>query len=85
MSLYLARRAVAHTALEPDVHVVLGAPVCDRSLGRNLILLLRVNVEYVAISAGRGRLGRGVVVFHVQLVGKIDAPLGCVVRLVVKV
>ena len=45
MPLYLARGAVAQAVLELDVHVVLGALVCDRRRRGDVILLLRIDVE----------------------------------------
>ena len=47
VALYLARGAVAQTALELDVHVVCGALIRYRRARGDAVLLLRVNVEDV--------------------------------------
>jgi len=85
VALYLARGAVAQAALELDVHVVFDALVCNRRARGAMLFLLRVDVEDVVISAGGGRLFRGVVLVHVQLIDEIEAALGGLVGLVVEV
>ncbi len=50
-----------------------------------VILLLRVSVEDVVISAGGSRLFWSIVLVHVQLDNEIEAAMGCLVGLVVEV
>ena len=85
VALYLARGAVAHTALELDVHLEYDTLRRFRRARGDAVLLLSVDVEDVVEPTGRSLLFGSLVLVYVQFVDKIEAAMGCLVGFVVKV